>query len=166
MSPHLLTGHWKGLETVAKALLSEVRTQFQRPEFGPLAANRAWTAEKQRSGNGKLAEDSVVRAQIVLSELGGGEFLPGFEEIEKRATKGRGVAGQIVAEVRAQIDTLRADMAVAVGEALLDRGQAAQAVAILEPIVKRSESASRVWLPTHSPCDAHVQRLQGGYKGC
>ncbi len=100
--------------------------------------------ERIRESSGSLTEDLVARAQVVLSELGSGEFLPGFEEIEKRATKGRGIAGQVVAEVRSQIDTLRADIAVAVGEALLDRGQAAQAVAILDPIVKRSEDRDDV----------------------
>jgi predicted Zn-dependent protease len=86
----------------------------------------------------------VAWAQGVLKALGAGEFLPGFEEMEKRATNGRGIAGQIVADVRAQIDNLRADIAVAVGEALLDRGQAAEAVAVLEPIVKGSDDRDDV----------------------
>lgn len=77
-------------------------------------------------------------------ELGDGEFLPGFEAMEKRATGGRGLAGQVVAEARVRIDNLRADVAVAVGEALLDRGQAAKAVALLEPILKRSDDRDDV----------------------
>lgn len=96
-------------------------------------------AQRVRESDGSLDNDLVSRAQAVLTELGAGEFLPGFEEMEKRATRARGVAGQVVAEVRAQVDNLRADVAVAVGEALLDRGQAAQAASILEPVVKRSE---------------------------
>lgn len=101
-------------------------------------------AQHIRESKPSVTEDVIKRAQVVLTELGSDEFLPGFEEIEKRATKGRGIAGQIVAEVRVQIDTVRADVAVAVGEALLDRGQAAQAVALLEPIVKRSDDRDDV----------------------
>lgn len=101
-------------------------------------------AQRARETNGSLPGDLMAQAQAVLTELGAGEFLPGFEEMEKRATNGRGVAGQIVAEARVLIDNLRADLAVAVGEALLDRGQAAQAVALLEPIVKRSEDRDDV----------------------
>jgi predicted Zn-dependent protease len=49
-----------------------------------------------------------------------------------------------VAEARSQIDSLRADLAVAIGEALLDRGNAALVVPILEPIAKRSEDRDDV----------------------
>jgi pSer/pThr/pTyr-binding forkhead associated (FHA) protein len=101
-------------------------------------------AQRVRDSKGSLADDLVARAQAVLTELGTGEFLPGFEEMEKRATNGRGIAGQVVADVRVQIDNLRADIAVAVGEALLDRGQAAEAAALLEPIVKRSDDRDDV----------------------
>lgn len=101
-------------------------------------------AQRVRDGNSALADDLVTRAQAVLTELGPGEFLPGFDEMEKRATNARGIAGQIVADVRVQIDNLRADIAVAVGEALLDRGQAAEAVALLDPISKRSDDRDDV----------------------
>ncbi len=92
-----------------------------------------------RQATGQLDDNSLRAAQLVLQELGDGEFLPGFDDIEKRATAGRGVAGQLVAEVRSQIDTLRSDVADVVGKALLDRGQASLAVSLLEPIVARSE---------------------------
>jgi hypothetical protein len=97
-------------------------------------------AQRVRDSKGPLAKDLVGAAQALLLELGAGEFLPGFEEMERRVTNGRGVAGQVVAEARVQIDNMRADVAVAVGEALLDRGLAAQAAALLEPIAKRSEN--------------------------
>ncbi len=101
-------------------------------------------AQQIRVGSGSIADDLVARAQAVLSAVGPDEFLPGFEDIEKRATNGRGIAGQVVAEVRSRIDNQRADVAVAVGEALLDRGQAAQAVTLLEPINNRSEDRDDV----------------------
>ena len=71
-------------------------------------------------------------------DLGDGDFLPGFEDMEKRVTQGRGVAGQVVAEVRVLIDGLRADVANALAKALLDQGRAAVAVSLLEPIVAKS----------------------------
>jgi len=95
-------------------------------------------AFRVRQANGTLDKDLVSQGQALLSDLGDGDFLPGFEDMEKRVTQGRGVAGQLVAEVRVQIDGMRADVAVAVATALLDRGQAALAVSLLEPIVARS----------------------------
>jgi len=86
----------------------------------------------------------IQHAQELVPDIGDGEFLPGFEDMEKRVTKGRGIAGQIVAEVRAQVHTLRADVAVAVASALLDRGQAADAVALLDPFVAGSEDRDDV----------------------
>jgi hypothetical protein len=100
--------------------------------------------KRVRETNGSLDDELLHKGQTFLLELGDGEFLPGFEDMEKRVTKGRGSAGQIVAEVRVQIDTMRADLAVAVGEALLDRGQASLAAAVLEPIVKRAEDRDDV----------------------
>jgi hypothetical protein len=96
-------------------------------------------AQLARQANGSLSDDLLRQAQNLLSEISDGDFLPGFEEMEKHVTNGRGVAGQVVAEARTQIHTLRGDLAAAVGEALLDRGQASLAAALLEPIVKRSE---------------------------
>lgn len=96
-------------------------------------------AARVRESAGRPDDELLGRAQSVLKALGDGEFMPGFEDIEKRATSGRGVAGQVVAEVRVQVEGMRADVADAVGKALLDRGQAALAVSILEPLVARSE---------------------------
>lgn len=101
-------------------------------------------AKRIREAQGSLDDELLDKGKTLLLELGDGEFLPGFEDMEKRVTKGRGSAGQIVAEVRVQIDTMRADLAVAVGEALLDRGQASIAAALLEPIVKRAEDRDDV----------------------
>jgi thioredoxin-like negative regulator of GroEL len=96
-------------------------------------------AVRIRQSNGHIDDASLSEAHALLQELGDGEFMPGFEDMEKRVTQGRGVAGQVVAEVRVQIDGTRADVADAVAKTLLDRGEPAQAVALLEPIVARSE---------------------------
>ncbi len=103
-------------------------------DFGQLRS----LALRVRQANGPLDDDLVRIAQSLLFELGDGDFLPGFEDMEKRVTQGRGIAGQVVAEARVQIDGMRADLANAVAKALLDRGQSALAVSLLEPIVARS----------------------------
>jgi hypothetical protein len=97
-----------------------------------------------RDSNGHIDDGVLREAHSLLQELGDGEFMPGFEEMEKRVTQGRGVAGLVVAEARSNIDGTRADLADAVAKALLDRGEAAQAVALLEPIVARSEERDDV----------------------
>ena len=51
----------------------------------------------------KVAEFEIEHAQELLPDLGDGQFLPGFEEMEKRVTNGRGIAGQVVAEVTAHV---------------------------------------------------------------
>jgi hypothetical protein len=96
-------------------------------------------AARVRQSAGQL-EDGLLRdARVSLEDLGDGEFLPGFEDMEKRVTQGRGVAGQVVAAVRVQLDNMRADVANAVAKKLLDQDEPALAVSLLEPIVARSE---------------------------
>jgi hypothetical protein len=100
---------------------------------------------RDMKGPGSSVDDSdIFLAQDLLQAMGDGVFLPGFEDMEKRVTKGRGIAGQVVAEVRAQILSLRADLAVATANRLLDRGKAADAAQLLEPIVTVSEDRDDV----------------------
>ena len=96
-------------------------------------------ADQARQAKGAIGEADLSSAQSLLLQVGDGEFLPGFEEMERRVTKGRGVAGEVVREVRAQVDKLRADLADFVANALLDHGRASEAVSLLEPIAARSE---------------------------
>jgi len=102
------------------------------------------TAAAFKQEGSKVDEHEIQHAQELLPALGNGDFLPGFEDMEKRVTKGRGIAGQVVADVRAHLHTLRGDVAIAVANALLDRGQSADAVALLEPIMTRSEERDDV----------------------
>ena len=102
------------------------------------------TAAYFAATNDKIEDFQVQHAQELLPDLGDGDFLPGFEEMERRVTKGRGIAGQIVAEVRTQLHKLQGDAAVAVANVLLDRGRAADAVALLDPVMARSEDRDDV----------------------
>lgn len=101
-------------------------------------------AARVREAGRSIDPIDIQHAQELLPDLGDGEFLPGFEDMEKRVTQGRGVAGQVVAEVRTQVHTLCADLAVAVANVLLDDGQAADAVTLLDPILARSEDRDDV----------------------
>jgi len=120
-------------------------------------------ALRVRQSSGSLDDELLRRGQVLLSELGDGEFLTGFEDMEKRVTQGRGVAGQVVAEVRVQIDGMRADLADAVAKALLDRGQAALAVSLLEPIVARSverDDLARTLINALRDCGQHTRAAE------
>jgi hypothetical protein len=96
-------------------------------------------AARVRQSGGHLEDGLLREARTSLEEVGDGEFLPGFEDMEKRVTQGRGVAGQVVAAVRVQVDNMRGDVADAVAKKFLDQGEPALAVSLLEPIVARSE---------------------------
>ena len=82
--------------------------------------------------NPLLSTSLKRRASRLLAEMGSGLYLPGWEEIEHRATGGKGDAGQLVTAVRAQVSDLRADLALALGHALLAAGQPADAIPSLE----------------------------------
>ena len=102
------------------------------------------SVEHMKGDGTPVSESEIVLAQDLLRDMGDGVFLPGFEDMEKRVTKGRGIAGQVVAEVRAKVLTLRADLAVATANVLLDRGRPADAAAVLDPIVAGSEDRDDV----------------------
>jgi len=101
-------------------------------------------AARMRQTDGHLDDELMTAARRLIDELGEGEFLPAFEEMEKRATQGRGEAGDIVRDLRVQIDNIRADIAESLARALVYRGQAAQAVALLDPVNLRSQEREDV----------------------
>ena len=107
----------------------------QDTDVDELRKTAAYFAER----HDKIENYEVDHALEMLADFGSGDFLPGFEEMERRVTKGRGTAGQVVAEVRVKLHKLQADIALAVANVLLDRGQPADAVTLLDPIVARSE---------------------------
>lgn len=60
----------------------------------------------------ELAEE----VRRMLQATGEQEFLAGFEELENKVTQARGTAGEVVAEARAAIANLRAELASALAE--------------------------------------------------
>jgi hypothetical protein len=90
-----------------------------------------------------------------LSELRWGEFLPGFEELEHKVTGGRGVAGALLNEVRADINTARGNLANALANHYLTIGPPAAAIPILEAALRldsNREDLARRLVQVHVRC--------------
>ena len=81
------------------------------------------------------------------------EFLPGWDEIERKGTEGRGVAAGVVADVRHQVATAHVTILVAVADWYVAHRQPQRAVAYLEDGLR---------LRTDSPDIAH--RLAKAYE--
>src|SRR5258708_33488027 len=56
------------------------------------------SVERLKQGGPTISDYEIDHAQELLLDMGDGVFLPGFEHMEKRVTKGRVIAGQVVAE--------------------------------------------------------------------
>jgi len=71
------------------------------------------------------------------SEVAGEEFLPGWEEIERKATRGRGAAGELVAQVRAEVAAAHASLLRLLADWHLERGQPQRVIPDLEEGLRR-----------------------------
>ncbi len=80
-----------------------------------------------------LDQAKAKQAETLLQELAGGDFLPGFEELENAVTEGRGAASEIVRDARLQVAGWRAALACAVADHRLARRQPELALRVLEP---------------------------------
>jgi DNA-binding SARP family transcriptional activator len=80
--------------------------------------------------------DDDLKADIQLClKLGGGDFLPAFEDLERRVTGGRGIAGQVVNDVRQQILGLRGNLAGALADRAFAQRSPQEAIGWLEQAV-------------------------------
>jgi hypothetical protein len=77
--------------------------------------------------------------QEILERLSDADFLPGFDDLEQKITGGAGSAGQVVRDVRQEVDALRANLALALAdfESLSERPD--RAIAVLERALRRAE---------------------------
>lgn len=144
-----LRGYLRDLSHLAAPLGAMIKVEDELIGFALLGQETdvdelRGSVEHMKQGGPTVPDSEILHAEELLRDMGDGVFLPGFEDMEKRVTKGRGIAGQVVAEVRAQVLTLRADLAVATANALLDRGRPADAAAVLDPIVAGSEDRDDV----------------------
>jgi DNA-binding SARP family transcriptional activator len=95
----------------------------------------------RRSGEmGGAQVDDVERAVQMARE----EFLPGWEEIEHRATGSRGAAADVIREVRDMVAAAHVSLTVALADHLLARRQAARAIPHLEDCLRRRPEREEV----------------------
>lgn len=93
--------------------------------------------ERVRS-SAPLSDTALVATERALADIGWGEFLPMWEEVDHRQTKGRGEATEVVERARMKVAETRADVALAIADAHLVRQQPAAALRMLEPAAEAS----------------------------
>ena len=107
-------------------------------------------------GSGRLfGVETAVRILSLLEKFRAGEFLPGFEELENRVTGGRGVAGELLKEVRGQINTSRGNLAGALADHYVAVGKPDAAIPILETSLRldaNREDLARLLVQVHVRC--------------
>jgi hypothetical protein len=89
-------------------------------------------AEKMyRGSNGLLAPNQLAALESVLAGADG-KFLPDWDDLEHHVNGARGGAGEVVVELRRQIDLARADLLRTLGAGYLAHGKPERAVGTLE----------------------------------
>ncbi len=125
------------------------------------------------SHDAELIDQQVAeRAEALLGELGTGDFLPGFEELENTVTEGRGAASELVRDARIRVAGWCAALACAVADHRLARRQPELALRVLEPALadapKREDVGRRLiaaYLQTGQAARAEQLRREIGSKG-
>jgi hypothetical protein len=86
-------------------------------------------------GRTLLDPDLERRLAFHLESVAAGEFLPGWEDIEQKVNGAKGVAGELVTDVRRTVDRLRANLSIALARSYLAAGQPAKAARPLESVL-------------------------------
>ena len=111
---------------------------------------------EQSVGSGQLiGVEAAGRIRNALDQYRWGEFLPGFEELEHKVTGGRGVAGALLAEVRAMVNTSRGNLAEALVNHYLALGTPEAAIPVLEAALRldaNREDLARLLVQVHVRC--------------
>jgi hypothetical protein len=100
------------------------------------AAHVVALAKECRDKPGLLPPAFVEEVQRALAESSG-EFLPVWDELERRITGQRGAAGELVAEVRQEVAAAGVDLLAALGAHHLARRDPQRAVAQFEEALRR-----------------------------
>lgn len=93
---------------------------------------------------GEIRSDAELERALDLLAPASREFLPGWEEIELKATKGRGVAGSVVADVRGLVEMAHITLLDAVAVWYLARHQPHRAIAYLEDGLRQRADRRRL----------------------
>jgi len=111
---------------------------------------------EQTVGSGRLISiETAARIRSLLEKFRVGEFLPGFEELEHKVTGGRGVAGELLAEVRGQINRSRGNLAGALADHCLTIEMPEAAIPVLETALQldaNREDLARLLVQVHVRC--------------
>jgi len=83
-----------------------------------------------------LSRDLVDDATALLDESSG-EFLPGWEQLEKEVNGARGAAGDLVRQLRQRAETARIDLMGALAANLMARQEPSRAIPLLEQALER-----------------------------
>jgi hypothetical protein len=108
--------------------------------------------------SGELLDDQRMRElEGTVEELGEGDFLPHFEEIEETITGGRGSAGDTVRGCRAIVNQQRERLLTVLADNYLARRQPDRCVRLLEPMVKEGTASEEF---VHRLIDAYIRNMQ------
>lgn len=98
-------------------------------------------AEKVQASDDLLAAPFLGEVEEVVGELGK-EWLPGWEEVERRATEGRSGAGKLITDVRNRIDGVRITLLEAYADRCLAGGRQERVIGYLEEALRRRPDRS------------------------
>ena len=102
------------LAAVVRANRSDVWLDLEDTDFDIASLHVMCERIRQR---GFLVDPQLAEElRRMLQGTGDQEFLAGFEELENKVTQARGTAGEVVAQARATIATLRAELASVLAE--------------------------------------------------
>jgi len=85
---------------------------------------------------GLMSADLVDAATALLDESAG-EFLPGWEQLEKEVNGARGAAGDLVRQLRQRAETARIDLMGTLAANLIARQEPSRAIPLLEQALER-----------------------------
>jgi hypothetical protein len=92
-------------------------------------------ADDLASGNGLLTESEIKEVKSTLADHGG-EYLPGWDEVERQTTGGRGSAGELVSTVRTLAEDLHIQLLVRLARHYEARRDDPQAIPLLEEVLR------------------------------
>jgi len=124
------------LAAVVRTNRSDVWLDLDDTEFDIASLRQLGERIRQRGFliDAQLAEE----VRRMLQATGEQEFLAGFEELENKVTQARGTAGEVVAEARAAIANLRAELASALAEYHDAAGHPEVAIPVLRSVLDAS----------------------------
>jgi hypothetical protein len=122
-----------------KADRGEARLALDDAELDVLQLRRL--AAVIGSSGSLLDPDNEAAVAAALAESPSGEYLPDFEELERVVTGGRGVAINLVRQLRLEVLRMRGDLALALADTHLAAGHVDRALPVLERA--HEESADR-----------------------